>query len=72
MMLIGTVIFFILHIIFKSDELNCMSVIMSVIALAMVLRDPEIGDDLIFFVIPLFYAIIMSALAMTPFWGDKK
>ena len=71
-MLIGTLLFYILHLIFKSDELNCMSVILSVIALACVLKDDSIGDDLIYFVIPLFYAIITSALSMTPWWGNDK
>jgi len=64
MMLIAALGFFILRIIFKSDELNCMSVIMCVIALALVLQDDELSEDLIYFVIPLFYGIAMSAISL--------
>lgn len=71
-MLIGAAIFFILHIIFKSDELNCMSTIMCIIALAAVLQDDSLTDNLLLFVVPLFYGIIMSALSLTPWWGDRK
>lgn len=65
-MLVGALIFYVLHLIFKSDELNIMSVIMCVLALAMVVQDTEIGDDLIYFVIPLFYGVVSSALSFWP------
>ena len=73
-MLIGAVIFFILSCLFKtSTEFNIMSLIVSVLALALVLQDEEIVDaDLIYFVIPLFYAILMSALASATNWKDKS
>lgn len=74
MMIIGTVLFFILRIIFKScDELNIMSLLLGVLSLALVLQDTEIeADRLIYFVIPLFYVILMSALATATNWGDKS
>lgn len=72
MMLIACAIFFVLHIIFASDELNVMSVLMSVVALACVLKDTEIGDDLILFVVPLFYVILMSACSLVPGWRRGK
>lgn len=71
MMLIAAVLFFVLHIIFKSDELNYTSLVMSVIAICTVLKDNTLGDDMILFVIPLFYFTLMSALSITP-WGKKS
>lgn len=67
-MLMGCLIFYILHIIFKSMELNTMSVVMSVIALACVLTDPAIADtdNLILYVAPLFYVCLMSMLSLWP------
>lgn len=71
-MLLGCLIFYILHIIFKSNELNVMSVVMSVIALACVVRDGTIpGEDLILYVAPLFYVILMSTLSLWPS-GDRS
>lgn len=67
-MLIGCLIFYILHIIFKVDELNVMSLVMGVIALACVVKDPTIAgtEDMILFVAPLFYVILMSAVSLFP------
>lgn len=74
LLLIGTVIFFILRVIFKNvAELNIMSLLLGVLALASVLQDPEIVDaDLIYYVLPLFYAILMSALASATNWKEKS
>lgn len=74
LLLIGTVIFFILRIIFKNvAELNIMSLLLGVLALASVLQDPEIVDaDLIYYVLPLFYVILMSALASATNWKEKS
>lgn len=71
MMLIGAVLFFVLHIVFKSDELNYTSLVMSVIAICTVLKDDSLGDDLILFIVPLFYFVLMSAISITP-WGRSK
>ena len=71
MMLIIALVFFVLHLVLmKHSELNIMSIIFSVIALAVVLEDETIGDDLIYFVIPLFYTTAMSAVALFP-RGDE-
>ena len=70
--LIGALIFFILRTIFKSDEFNAMSTIICVLALAMVVRDESISDDLIFFVCPLVYGVLISALSLIPGWGERK
>ena len=68
-----TFIFYILRIIFKDrNEFIYMSIIMSVIGLACVLKDTEIeGDNLILFIVPLFYIILMSALSLYPSGGKK-
>lgn len=71
MMLIAAVLFFVLHIVFKSDELNYTSLVMSVIAICTVLKDDTLGDDLILFIVPLFYFVLMSAISITP-WGRSK
>jgi len=71
MMLIAAVLFFVLHIVFKSDELNYTSLVMSVIAICTVLKDDSLGDDLILFIVPLFYFVLMSAISITP-WGRSK
>ena len=70
--LVGALIFFILRTIFHSDEFNAMSTIICVLALAMVVKDESIGDDLIFFVCPLVYGVLVSALSLIPGWGEKK
>lgn len=71
MMLIIALVFFVLHLVLtKHSELNIMSIIFSVISLAVVLEDETIGDDLIYFVIPLFYMTAMSAVALFP-RGDE-
>lgn len=72
-MLIGAVLFYVLHLIFKSNELNTMSVIMCVIALGAVLKDDMIaGDDLPLYVLPLFYGIITSAISLIPVLGEGE
>lgn len=71
MMLIAAVLFFVLHIVFQSDELNYTSLVMSVIAICTVLKDDTLGDDLILFIVPLFYFVLMSAISITP-WGRSK
>lgn len=70
-MLIAAMIFYILHLLFKKDELDAMSIIMCTIATAVVVKDTEIGDDLLFFVIPLFYGVLTSAVSLIP-WGKKE
>lgn len=70
-MLVAAMIFYVLHLLFKKDELDAMSIIMCTIAMAVTLKDTEIGDDLLFFVIPLFYGILTSALSLIP-WGKKE
>lgn len=79
MIMLGVaILFYILRIFFKSDELNVMSVIMPVVALACVWKDWEAdiipGDDLILFVAPMFYIILMSAVSMVYGFlkGDTK
>ena len=74
-MLTGAVMFFILSIVFNSGgRLDIMSLLMGVLALASVLQDEEIVDaDLIYYILPLFYTILMSAIGfVNSYWGDKK
>ena len=71
MMLIAAAVFFILRTLFKSDELECMAVIMCVVALACVLQDESLADYLMMFIIPLFYGALMSILGLTH-WGDRS
>lgn len=70
-MLGAATLFFILHLIFKSDEMNAMSTIMCILGLAAVLKDTDMGDNLIFFVLPLFYGVITSALSLIPGWRNS-
>lgn len=71
-MLIGALIFFILRTIFKSDEFNVLSILLCLLALCAVVTDEELGDKLIFFIVPLFYGIVVSGLSLIPGWGEKK
>lgn len=74
-MLVGAVLFFILSIIFKSGgKLDIMSLLLGVLALASVMQDEEIVDaDLIYYILPLFYLILMSALGfVTAYWKEKS
>lgn len=64
---------YVLHLLTKRMELDTMSVIMGVIALCTVLKDTEIAeDDLIFYIVPVFYMIATSALSLAMGWGEKK
>lgn len=63
--------FYILRVLFKKTEFDVMSIIMSVVALALVLQDPEIVDnDLILFIVPIFYTVLMSGISLMK--GDEK
>jgi len=71
--LVVALVIYVLHLLTKRMELDTMSVIMGVIALAAVLRDTEIAeDDLIFYIIPTFYVIATSALSLAFEWGIKN
>lgn len=60
--LIAVVVFYILSIVFKIQELNFMALIVAVCALACVLKDNAImnTDYVALFVVPLFYVILMT------------
>ena len=61
--LIGAVLFYILRVLFSSQEFNVLSLILSVCAMATVLTDADIlGDQLVFYVIPIFYLIAMGVI----------
>ena len=65
MLIIGAVIFYILRVLFQTQEFNYLTLILSVSSLAMVLTDSEIaGEHLVYFIVPLFYLIAMSVVNM--------
>ena len=63
--LVGTVLFYVLSIIFRISELNFMTLIVSICTVASVLQDTTIPDtDLVLYIVPLFYAVVMSLIRM--------
>lgn len=77
--LIVAIIFYVLHLFsgrlenYHRFEINVMSCITAILALVAVLQDPEILDeDLIYFLIPIFYAVVTSAISFTDIAGGRK
>lgn len=68
MMVIGALIFFTLRLIFKTDEINFMSLIMSSIAIACMVKDTEINssDDMILYLLPMLFMFLMSIVSFLP------
>lgn len=65
MLIIGSVVFYILRVLFQTQEFNYLTLILSVSSLAMVLTDSSIeGEQLVYFIVPLFYLIAMSVINM--------
>ena len=65
MLIIGAVIFYILRVLFQTQEFNYLTLILSVSSLAMVLTDSGIeGNQLVYYIVPLFYLIAMSVVNM--------
>lgn len=65
MLIIGSVVFYILRVLFQTQEFNYLTLILSVSSLAMVLTDSGIeGEHLVYFIVPLFYLIAMSVINM--------
>ena len=63
--LVGTVLFYVLSIIFRISELNFMTLIVSICTVASVLQDTTIPDtDLVLYIVPLVYAGVMSLIRM--------
>ena len=63
--LVGTVLFYVLSIIFRISELNFMTLIVSICTVASVLQDTTIPDtDLVLYIVPLFYVVVMSLIRM--------
>lgn len=70
-LLVGTLGFYILRVLFNSEEFNWLSLVLSVCTVASVLTDSEIADDqIVYFVVPLFYVIAMSVVYII--YGERK
>ena len=63
--------FYILRVLFNSDEFNWLTLVLSVCSVATVLTDSEIvADQIVYYIVPLFYMIAMSVVYII--FGDKK
>lgn len=67
----GTLVFYILRVLFNSEEFNWLTLTLSVCTVASVVTDSEIADNQIaYFVVPLFYVIAMSVVYII--YGERK
>lgn len=72
LILLGSaMMFYILRVLFNSDEFNWLTLVLSVCSVATVLTDSEIvADQIVYYIVPLFYMIAMSVVYII--FGDKK
>lgn len=71
LLLVGAIIFYILRVLFNSEEFNWLTLVLSVSTVASVLTDTDIPKDtVVYYIIPMFYMIAMSVVYII--YGGKK
>lgn len=71
LLLVGAIIFYILRVLFNSEEFNWLTLVLSVSTVASVLTDTDIAKDtVVYYIIPMFYIIAMSVVYII--YGGKK
>lgn len=71
LLLVGAIIFYILRVLFNSEEFNWLTLVLSVSTVASVLTDTDIPQDtVVYYIIPMFYIIAMSVVYII--YGGKK
>lgn len=71
LLIIGAVMFYILRVLFNTEEFNYLTLVLSVSTVACVLTDSEIAQtELVYYIVPMFYIIAMSIVYMI--FGERK
>ena len=71
LLLVGAIIFYILRVLFNSEEFNWLTLVLSVSTVASVLTDTDIPKDtVVYYIIPMFYIIAMSVVYII--YGGRK
>lgn len=71
LLLVCAIIFYILRVLFNSEEFNWLTLVLSVSTVASVLTDTDIPKDtVVYYIIPMFYIIAMSVVYII--YGGKK
>ena len=71
LLLVGAVIFYILRVLFNSEEFNWLTLVLSVSTVASVVSDSDIPkDNIVYYVVPMLYIIMMSVVYII--YGGRK
>ena len=71
LLLVGAVIFYILRVLFNSEEFNWLTLVLSVSTVASVISDTDIAKDtVVYYIVPMLYIIMMSVVYII--YGGRK
>ena len=71
LLLVGAVIFYILRVLFNSEEFNWLTLVLSVSTVASVVSDSDIPkDSVVYYIVPMLYIIMMSVVYII--YGGRK